>query len=124
MDNLTVLITPPLGLKKTVYEQLQQHFNVVEQSRFNAQTIAFNGKHQKNLVIVNSFQGLPKAKKDIKFYLFGLRESTKPDDIAKNVYLQEEYRIAPELKNINAPFIRSEVTQMIADAAEMLSKLG
>lgn len=98
IENLTILITPLLGLKKTVFEQLQTHFNIEEQVKFDAANLSFSGNHKKNLLIVNSLQGLPKSgpKAEIKFFLFGLKENTKPDDIAKNVYLEDEYRVVSD----------------------------
>lgn len=52
-----------------------------------------------------------------KYTLFGLKETTKPDDIAKNVYLRDEYRVCSELQDrVSAPFIRQEVEKMSASS--------
>lgn len=84
-----------------------------------------NGK--KNLVIVNSFSGLISNAKNLKLTLFvyGLKDTTKPDDIAKNYYFEEDYHAAPELKTkLNAPFIRQEVETMLKEAQSIYSKYG
>ena len=74
---------------------------------------------KKNLVIVNSFSGILANAKNLKLtlFLYGLKDTTKPDDIAKNYYLEEDYYAAPELKTkLNAPFIRQEVETMLKEA--------
>ena len=114
-----VLIVPPLGLKKTIYETLAANYNICEQLKANSATFAFTGEQRKNLVIVNSFENLPLSAPDttFKYSLFGLKESTKPDDIAKNVYLKDEYRVSNEIKDtVSASFIRQEVAKMLASA--------
>jgi hypothetical protein len=88
---MIVLVVPPLGMKKSVYEALLSNFNVAEQYRANLQTLSFTGTHKRSLLLVHSFEGLPlQTTQSVKYYV-NLKENTKPDDIAKNVYLQEDY---------------------------------
>lgn len=107
-----------------MYQLLVSHFNVVEQYKVNIKTLAFDGAHKQNLLMVNSFEGLPLSapSSKVQYYLYGLKE---PDDIAKNVYLEEDYQVTVDLQqNLNAKFIRNEVEKMNADANEILPKLG
>lgn len=72
---------------------LQTSYNVAEQYKLNLASLSFGPASKQNLLIVNSFDGIPSSSQSatITYFLYGLKESTKPDDIAKNVYLLEDY---------------------------------
>jgi hypothetical protein len=77
------------------------------------------------LLIVNSFDGIPVESSTATFgyFLYGLKETTKPDDIAKNYYLVEDYQVAKELEDkLSAAFIRHEVEAMQATAKSLTQK--
>lgn len=88
-----VVIVPPIGLKKSTFAVLQTVYNVAEQYKLNFSNLQFGNAQKKNLIVLNSFEGLPAQQQGVTFsyFLYGLKESTKPDDIAKNVYLIEDY---------------------------------
>jgi hypothetical protein len=57
------------------------------------------------------------ANTTLHLHVFALKETTKPDDIAKNYYLEEDYFVIHSLKDkLSAPFIRLEVTEMIKNS--------
>lgn len=73
------------------------------------------------MVVVHSFDGLAskvgKLSSTLHLHVFALKETTKPDDIAKNYYLEEDYFVIQSLKDkLSAPFIRIEVTEMIKNS--------
>ena len=77
------------------------------------------------MVVVHSFDGLVAkadklANKTLHLHVFALKETTKPDDIAKNYYLEEDYFVIHSLKDkLSAQFIRLEVTEMIKNSEEL-----
>ena len=82
------------------------------------------------MVVVHSFDGLVAkadklANKTLHLHVFALKETTKPDDIAKNYYLEEDYFVIHSLKDkLSAQFIRLEVTEMIKNSEELYEKAG
>lgn len=126
--SLKVVIVPPVGLKKSTMKLLQSGYNVAEQYRLNLASVHFGTAQKQNLLIVNSFDGIPAESQTatLTYFLYGLKESTKPDDIAKNFYLVEDYQVAPELnEKLSAAFIRHEVETMqaAAKAAKQVQRL-
>lgn len=76
-------------------------------------------------MVVNSFDGIPveSSTANFEYFLFGLKETTKPDDIAKNYYLIEDYQVAKELEGkLSAAFIRHEVEGMQERAKTLTQK--
>jgi hypothetical protein len=103
---------PPLSLRKSTYALLAGSFNIVEQQTLILKHLNFAINSKRNLLILHSFASLPiKAPESkITYYVHGLTETTKPDDIAKNFYLQEDYHVPANLKeSLSAPYIRREV---------------
>lgn len=116
---------PPVGLKKSTMQLLQAAYNVTEQYKINLASLQFGTAYKKNLLIVNSFDGIPVESSTATFgyFLYGLKETTKPDDIAKNYYLVEDYQVAKELEDkLSAAFIRHEVEAMQATAKSLSQK--
>lgn len=118
-----VVVMPPLSLKKTTYALLAANFNITEQPKIDLATLRFSASHKRNIVIVYSFEGLPVSIPGVTYYIFGLRDSTKPDDIAKNFYLQEEYHVPAKAK-LSATFIRREVETLLKGLKVVAPKLG
>jgi hypothetical protein len=57
--------------------------------------------------------------------VYGIKDTTKADDIAKNFYLEEDYQVAYALKDkLSAPYIRQEVEKMLNDSKDVYSKVG
>ena len=105
-----------MGLKKTILETIKGTYNVEEQYKFNFEALRFPNNKKRNIVVVNSFDGvLTKVTgATLSLRVFALKESTKPDDIAKNYYLEEDYQVASTHRDkLSAPFLRTEVESMI-----------
>lgn len=103
----------------------QAAYNIAEQYKINLASLQFGNTNKKNLLIVNSFDGIPveSSTATFEYFLYGLKETTKPDDIAKNYYLIEDYHVAKELEDkLSAAFIRHEVETMQAKAKSLTQK--
>lgn len=118
---------PPLSLRKSTYALLAGSFNVVEQQKLILKDLRFPTNSKRNLLILHSFAGLPIKVPEAKitYYVHGLTETTKPDDIAKNFYLQEDYHVPANLKeSLSAPYIRGEVLKLQAEGKDIVPQLG
>ena len=86
------------------------------------EALKFPKNKNSNVVVVHSFDGIAAkvgklANTTLHLHVFALKETTKPDDIAKNYYLEEDYFVINSLKDkLSAPFIRLEVTEMIKNS--------